>query len=1503
MYNAIVNKSNIQDIYKLSPMQSGILFHNLRDSESSAYLGQMIFTLEGDMDAEIMAKSYQALIEKYDVLRTIFLYEKVNQPLQVVLKKRNESMEYKDISELSCIEQREFLATFLERDQRRGFDLSQGSLVRLTLIKLKDQKYQLVFTNHHIILDGWSVSILIDNLFCNYKSLANKKAINVIQKHGYDEYIKWVETQDQLSGQDFWKNYLNGYNNVASIPQYGNQSESKNGYCTELIKLNASIKEKLITLAKTSNVTLNTIFQVIWGILLQRYNNTDDVVFGGVVSGRPAELKNVESIVGLFINTVPIRIKSKDGESFKELIKRVQKESLESEPYHYVSLPDIQVSSMLPTNFINHIFVFENFPISNRNFDPNSKFNISEITGYEHTHYDLNIEIVNLNEIEISITYNSQKYQQEQILQILKHLYQIVVNVTEENDYSDILTRKERGQLLVEFNNTEAEYPDNQTIHEIFEAQVVKTPNAIAVEYEEKKVTYAELNRRANQLARVLRKRGVEKDSFVGLMVERSVEMIVGILGILKSGGAYVPIDPEYPQERIEYILQDSKIQVLVTQQHLIGLTPSLEGTSIWIDGDQQCQEDDTNVDPVNGSHDLAYLIYTSGSTGNPKGVMVEHHAVINRLYWMVNKYDLNKEEVFLQKTPFVFDVSVWELLTWFMVGAKVCILKPKGEKYPEVIVEAIQKYNVTIIHFVPSMLQIFLDYIEIKDIDSITSLKKVFTSGEALLSKHVTRFKSLLGKRNLVLLHNLYGPTETTIEVTSFDVKDWNGKTGVPIGKPISNVQAYVLDIKGNLQPIGIPGELYIGGVCVTRGYLNRPDLTKEKFILNPFYPEGRIYRTGDMARWLPDGTLEYLGRLDDQVKIRGNRVELGEIESTLLQHRKIREVVVTTRLDQEEQPYLCAYVVAETDWTVRELRNHLKTFLPEYMIPSHFVGMEILPLTSNGKVDKRALPIPAGNLLTGQEYVAPRNSIEEKLVDIWQDVLGTNQIGIQDNFFERGGHSLKATMLVSKIYRKFNIEIPLREIFLRPTVEEVGNYLDEKENLTYNSKYQTYIVEIKGKFNIEKLEIFISDIPTNGNVSCDKHIEFKKKAKKKITQEDLYKLLKAEINSGITRNGKAMYATFIENDEDHYNLILSLEKGVYQKTNIHKKMEEFNENTCELLDINVLEGSSWLWKYLSDKEKLLTVPYSIPKYVKNEVQEVNMEIGENSIIIPATFTQPSGEGPYPVVIMVPGDGELDEDSTMFSLKPFKDIALGMATKNIASIRYRKRTSSSYGFFREYTIKDEFVADALAAYRQVITLPNVDKEKIFLLGHCRGGWMIPEILEALGEEKIAGTILLSAPNPLISENEAFVREEKRYMLERHEILEYKRQLKLIEDMGNIDDLKRVFSLKPSLLWWSSIKDVVPAQIAIKQQVPALIMQGGMDMNIPKEDLEFWKKALSNNPNVTCEYFPNLNHAYVESNQIGTFDDYINPQNVPYYVIKVIANWVRVNCEYRNLVK
>ncbi|KZS47034.1 hypothetical protein AWU65_14425 [Paenibacillus glucanolyticus] len=1033
--------NEVKDIYGLSPMQMGMLYHYIDESDSNIYLGQSIFKVIGAVDQNILHNSFNFLVEKYDVLRTVFVYEKVRKPVQVILKEKNVELNFLDISHIQKRDEVEdSINQFVEKDRQKRFNLNKDIMIRLSLLKIGEEEYLLILTSHHILMDGWCMGVVMDELLNNYHNIVYRKPLIKEKVPPYRLYIDWIQQQDADEGLAYWKHYLGGYSFAPQITNFISKDRSSRERFTTSYSLSKPLTENMKKMAISHNVTLSVLFQSIWGVLLQKYNNTDDVVYGSVVSGRPSEIEGVEDIVGLFVNTIPTRINSKNAESFSDLLSSSQSKFLESLNYQYLSLADIQ-STLRNENknipIIDHIIVFENYPIDIERSvaEREGLFEINLIDGFEQSDYPFVLEVIEKEELLIDLHYDPELYSTEWIVNLLNNFEHLACKLIDSpyDSFSnfDFITTEEKRKIITEFNDTSTPYT-SQTIHEMFEKQVANTPDHIAVVYEEQQLTYKEINARANQLARVIRSKGVVTDKFVGVMMKRSSEFIIGMLAVLKAGGAYVPLDPDYPAQRLSYMLADSGTRLLLTHSDLT-IPENYAGEILEIDRMSFDGEDVSNLDVVNGSHDLAYLIYTSGSTGNPKGVMVDHDGVCN-LSEIASKLQIDPHSRVLQVASMSFDASVWEIFLGLFHGATLYIVPKMIQHSGEQFAQWLDNHRITCIPFISPSLLRTLPSVQLPD------LKTIVTAGEVLPVDLVEVWSH---ERIFI---NAYGPTETTVCATLAQCV--SGMAKAPIGTPISNKKVYILNPALQVMPIGVPGELCVGGVGIARGYWQRPELTAEKFIDNPFEPGERLYRTGDLVRWLPDGSIEYVGRIDEQVKIRGNRVELGEIEAALLEHPKVKETVVITRQEEQDSAYLCAYLVTSASWSVGELRQHVGSTLPEYMIPSYFVEMEQLPLTPNGKVDKKGLPKPEGQLQMSAPYEAPATPTEEILVQIWQEVLGSERIGVLDNFFELGGHSLKAMMLVSRMHKGLDVEIPLREVFARKNIRELTEYIKQHGN-----------------------------------------------------------------------------------------------------------------------------------------------------------------------------------------------------------------------------------------------------------------------------------------------------------------------------------------------------------------------------------------------------------------------------------------------------------------------
>ncbi|MVO98166.1 non-ribosomal peptide synthetase [Paenibacillus lutrae] len=1078
-----------RDHYPLSSAQKRLYILNQLEGAELSYNMPGVYTITGPLDVERLELAFRRLIARHESLRTSFtivdgepvqrIQEQVPFALEVTRLAQIEAgeannaagteskTEYK--TERKTVRKTETQAagearTVTEEDVLhrvnafvRPFDLGQAPLLRVGLIELERDRHLLLFDMHHMISDGVSMGILTEEFIRLY---AGEELPTL--RIQYKDYAVWQQAglaSEQMKKQEaYWLDVLSGELPVLNLPtDYARPAARSFRGDTATFTLDPHRSEGLSRLAAQTGSTLYMVLLAVYTTLLGKYSGQEDIVVGTPIAGRPHA--DLEPIIGMFVNTLALRNVPEGESTFQAYLQKVKESALrafEHQDYPFEELVEkLNVSRDLSRNpLFDTMFILQN--------TEQGKLRLEglELEPYGNepgvSKFDLTLTAAeDAGAIECRLEYSTALYKRETIERMAQHFVQVVDVIVDEPQTKlasiAIVTPEEKAQIVEVWGDTAADYPKDKTLHALFEEQVARIPEQVAVVYGDEALTYRELNERANRLARTLRAAGVQADTPVGMLVERSLEMIIGIFGILKAGGAYVPIDPEFPQERIRSMLDDSGATVLVAQSHLRERIP-FNGKLVDLDDPQVYDGDGSNLEPAAAAGDLAYILYTSGSTGKPKGVMVEHRSVVHILTQLERAYPMLEGDAYLLKTAYTFDVSVAELFGWFFGNGRLMILQPGLEKDPASLIQAIRAQRITHVNVVPSMFGAWLPILEqLGDGAPNQVLKYIFACGEALPARSVEQYHKL---SMTAKLENIYGPTEGTLYATTFTTNAEAGtRNNVPIGKPMGNVRIWIVDPAFQLQPIGVAGELCISGEGVARGYANRPELNAEKFIDHPFAAGERLYRTGDLARWLPDGNIEYMGRIDHQVKIRGHRIELGEVEAQLQKIDSVREAVVIAREDEAGHKFLCAYFVADGALPVSDIRSALAEELPGYMMPSYLMQMERLPLTPNGKLDRRALPAPEGSVQTGAEYVAPRTATEKKLAEIWQDVLGIAAIGVKDNFFEIGGHSLRATTLVSGIYKEMGKQLPLRAVFQSPTIEQLAAYLTSIEQTGYVS------------------------------------------------------------------------------------------------------------------------------------------------------------------------------------------------------------------------------------------------------------------------------------------------------------------------------------------------------------------------------------------------------------------------------------------------------------------
>jgi amino acid adenylation domain-containing protein len=1026
--------------------------------------------IRGKLDVEVLRRTLEEVARRHETLRTRFVAVR-GEPQQVIEDYVDICLPILDLTSIAGEQEREAEAMRLAReDAQQPFNLQQAPLFRVKLLRLGPLNHVLLLNMHHIISDAWSTGVLIEDVSALYNAFSAGRPSPLpelpIQYADYSVWQReWLEggvLEQQLA---YWKQQLAESSELAlPIDRPRSAAQSQNGALYDFV-VSADITQKLKKLAEEQGATLFMALLAVFQTLLYRYSGQKDIAVGTPTAGRNSD--ETEKLIGFFINTLVLRVNLSGSPSFKELLRKVKEVTLEA--YAHQDVPFEKLVEVLApernldtTPLFQVMLVLQNAPQAELALGKAKLQPLSLESGTAK--FDLTMDLSESagrprEGMRGSLEYNTDLFEKATVGHMIQHfqtLLEAVANGSERSiDELPLMLEAERRQLLVEWNDTAASYGVNKCVHELFEEQVRKTPDAPAVQYEAQQLTYNDLNQRANQLAHYLRAQGVERDTLVGICMERSPDMLVGVLGILKAGAAYLPLDPGFPLERLQFIREDAGLKILLTREYL-NQAPTMLGKCRLInlnrDWEQvaMCSADD--LAPVAMLDNLAYMIYTSGSTGVPKGVIVEHRQLLNQLLWCQETFRFGADDRILQKASFTFDVSILETLLPLIAGSQIVMAGLGGERDPDYLINLIQEKQVTYIDAVPTLLDTLLDY---PDNEAWRSVRLVTVGGEALGLPLVRKFYNKLQTP----LWNCYGPTETTIQSTVTLCEP--GREKVLIGKPVANTQAYVVDDKMNLVPVGVPGELCLGGTGLARGYWGRGDLTAERFV-----PDGlsgrvgeRLYRTGDLVRWLGDGNLEYLGRLDQQVKVRGFRIELGEIEAALQEHEGVRQAVVVAQADESGDKQLVAYVVAEekigassngSNGSARgaqqskEWREHLQGKLPEYMVPSAYVKLESLPLNANGKIDRKRLPKLEQEKTREEAYVGPRSKTEETLCRLWEEVLKRERVGIHDNFFKTGGHSLRAAQVAARMRESFKVDIALRQMFESPTIAQLAAVID---------------------------------------------------------------------------------------------------------------------------------------------------------------------------------------------------------------------------------------------------------------------------------------------------------------------------------------------------------------------------------------------------------------------------------------------------------------------------
>jgi len=1034
----------IQDIYPLSPLQQGILFHDLYAPELQIYTLQMCCELRGDLDPGALRGAWEQLVERHTALRTAFVWERKGEPLQVVRRRVEVPWREEDWRPLEAAERERRLRELLRADHRRGFDLARAPLMRFYLLRWADRSYRFVWTYHHLLMDGWSKYQVLQEAFELYFAACQRRPPRLPPTRPFGDYVAWLKGRSGADSESFWRRYLAGFEAPTPLPPgRWRSADAGAGVDRRDLVLDAATTAALRAFAARHRRTLNTLLQAAWGGLLAAYAGTDDVVFGATVSGRPAELDGVETMVGVMINTVPVRLRVDPEQPLADWLGEVQRRFSELRQHELTALVEIRRWSEVPGEepLFESLLLFENFPIrsgavggsgGSDDGDDGGGLEIAGVEGVEATNYPWTLMASATEELYLTLFYDRSRFDQTAVDRTLGHLRALLEQLPAEparvGDLTPLLVA-ERHELLHEWNDTARTHPRHELLHHRFEARARRRPEAVAIECGERHLSYGELERRSAALARRLRALGVAAEARVGVLVERSPELVVALLGVLRAGGAYVPLDPGYPPERLSFMLDAGGAGVVVTGGGVPAeLTAVGAVATVEVGGEV---EDGAAPVAGAGAENLAYVIFTSGSTGRPKGVQICHRTAVNFLRSMERAPGLDADDRFFALTTISFDIAVLEIFLPLSVGARV-ILHPGAADDAGALRAAVERSAASVLQATPATWRLLLDAGWPGD-----GRLRALSGGEALPVALARRLRA----RSAAVV-NLYGPTETTVWSALESVGEaGDGGPWASIGRPIDNTAIHLLDRRLAPVPAAAVGELYIGGGGLSRGYLERPALTAERFLPDPASdgPGARMYRTGDLARRLPDGRLEFLGRADQQVKVRGYRIELGEIEAALERHPALARAVaaVVDRGDGDRR--LVAYAVpveAGGMPGVEALREHLGRWLPGYMIPNFFVPLAELPLTANRKVDRRALPEPATGRGQLGRKVEPRTPTERRLAEIWRQLLGVAEVGVEDSFYALGGHSLLATQLVTRIREAFGIDPGLRQLLHQPTV-----------------------------------------------------------------------------------------------------------------------------------------------------------------------------------------------------------------------------------------------------------------------------------------------------------------------------------------------------------------------------------------------------------------------------------------------------------------------------------
>ncbi|WP_432780446.1 amino acid adenylation domain-containing protein [Pseudomonas corrugata] len=1039
----------IEDVYPLSPLQQGMLFHSLLHEDSGVYLMQDRYRIGGAIDEVAFLESWRQVVALHPSLRASFQWKSQKQPVQVIHREVKVPLDTLDLRGLAAHEQEARIRSLLEDEQKVGFNLSKPPLIRFRLVRLADESYEFIRSFHHILMDAWCISLVTVDFLKVYEALCNDRTPELKSPRPFRDYIQWLQRQDAGKAEQFWRGQLQGLN--APTPLTVDNGVAHDRYTDavlvddQLIHLSEQQTQALAAFCRSRRITPNTFFQGVWSLLLSRYSGQRDVVFGVTVAGRPADLTGVAEMIGLFINTLPLRVSVDPDAPLGSWLGDLQGLNVDMRDFEHTPLTDIQGWSDFPRGetLFDSILVFENAPIDEQILEGGFQFSLEGMDHSVHTHYGLTVVILPGEQLGIRVSYDRERFEAATVERLLGHIASLVAGMLAAPDAPlgsfELLAAEERQQLLGNWAVNPHDFPLDQSYAQLFAHQVAQRGGQVAALCDGESLTYTELDQRSTRLAHALRKAGADEDQLIALAAPRGLALLTMMIAVFKTGAAMLPLEVNHPPERLREILSLSRAPLLVASEDCSALLdPLLSGLdqapvalfaeACWKTGN------DAPLPALGRPDSLAYVLFTSGSTGTPKGVMIEQRGMLNNIFGKVPALGLGAEDRIPQTASVAFDISVWQFLAAPVLGATVHILPDEVAHDPQRLLQVLASERLSVLEIVPSLMRTLLALCPC-DLQ-LPDLRWVLPTGEALPP---TVARDWFARFPDIALMNAYGPAECADDVAFQPIFAAPAAhiSHMPIGQPTANNRLYVLDEALRPLPVGVAGEICVGGVGVGRGYLHDPQRTAEAFIEHPQL-EGRVYRTGDLGRWRADGVIEYLGRRDQQVKLRGHRIELTEIEHRLAQHPNVREAAVLLRENSVGEAWLVAYWSAHDDTLGSDgLGEHLRAQLPPYMVPAAFVCLDKLPLNNNGKVDRKAL---AARVLDWQadtrRSIAPRNPLETAVAAIWAEVLGRDTIGVEDNFFTLGGHSLLATQIVARLRNHFKLDLPLRTLFEQPTV-----------------------------------------------------------------------------------------------------------------------------------------------------------------------------------------------------------------------------------------------------------------------------------------------------------------------------------------------------------------------------------------------------------------------------------------------------------------------------------